>query len=334
LKKSIIISVLFFCFSLISYTQDSLNNVFFSDTLGSIKNITSKSSLKSTILSPEQKKNRIIFATACNVAGYTTVMVGLSAAWYKNFPKTSFHSFNDMAEWKQMDKVGHMYGSYIESRSSVEVWRWTGIDRKKRIWIGGMSGAVYQTIIEILDGYSAGWGWSWGDFGANVLGSGVIVAQELAWDEQRIKLKWSFHTKNYKDAQLNNRTNSLFGKSDPERFLKDYNGQTYWASANIKSFFPKSKLPAWLCLSVGYGAEGLFGGTENMGKDVNGNINFYRPDIKRYRQWYLAPDVDLTKIKTNKKGFKILFTVLSAFKFPTPSLEFSNGKFKANAFHF
>ena len=64
-------------------------------------------------------------------------------------------------EWKQVDKVGHFYSAYIESRASMELWRWTGIDRKKRIWIGGMSGAFYQTVIEILDGFSAGWGWSW-----------------------------------------------------------------------------------------------------------------------------------------------------------------------------
>ncbi|HQX73567.1 MAG TPA: hypothetical protein PK298_11725, partial [Chitinophagaceae bacterium] len=80
--------------------------------------------------------------------------------------------------------------------------------------------------------------------------------------------------------------------------------------------------------------EGLFGGTENIGKDDNGNIIFNRPDIKRYRQWYLSPDIDLTKIKTNKKGIKFIFTVLSAFKFPAPSLEFSNGKFRVNALHF
>ncbi|MBK8951514.1 MAG: hypothetical protein IPM85_03415 [Chitinophagaceae bacterium] len=123
-------------------------------------------------------------------------------------------------------------------------------------------------------------------------------------------------------------------ESSPERFIKDYNGQTYWASASIKSFLPKSKLPEWLCLSVGYGAEGMFGGEENIAKDENGNITFDRRDIKRYRQWYLAPDVDLTKIKTSKKGLKFLLTVLSAFKFPAPSLEFSNGKFRINALHF
>ena len=279
-------------------------------------------------------KKRIWLVGSANVVGYSGVMIALSSAWYSQYEKTKLHSFNDFPEWKQVDKVGHLYAAYIESRASMEMWRWTGIDRKKRIWIGGMSGAVYQTVIEVLDGYSAGWGWSWGDFGANIIGSGVLVAQELAWDDQRIKLKFSFHNKSNNDPILNQRSNILFGNSLPERLLKDYNGQTYWASMNLKPFFKNSNLPEWLSVAVGYGAEGLFGGTENIGKDENGTVVFNRPDIKRYRQWYLAPDIDLTKIKTNKKGLKFLFTVLSAFKFPTPSLELSNGKFKVHAIHF
>jgi uncharacterized protein YfiM (DUF2279 family) len=289
---------------------------------------------KTSFLTPAQVKKRVWIVGSANVVGYSGAMIGLSQAWYKGFPKSKLHSFNDIPEWQQVDKVGHLYSAYIESRASMELWRWTGIDRKKRIWIGGMSGAFYQTVIEVLDGYSAGWGWSWGDFGANILGSGILVAQELGWNEQRIKLKFSFHRKTYDDPALNQRSDILFGKSSPERFLKDYNGQTYWASANLKSFFPKSNLPPWLCVSFGYGAEGMFGGTENIAKDENGNITFSRTDIKRYRQWYLAPDIDLSKIKTKSKVLNFALTVLSAFKFPTPSLELSNGKFRLNALHF
>ena len=289
---------------------------------------------KTDTLSSLQKKKRIWFVGSANIIGYSGVMIALSSAWYSQYKQTNFHTFNDFPEWKQVDKVGHLYSAYIESRASMEMWRWTGIDRKKRIWLGGMSGAFYQTVIEVLDGFSTGWGWSWSDFSANILGSTALVAQELAWNDQRIKLKFSFHRKNYNDPQLNQRSDKLFGTSSAERLLKDYNGQTYWASMNLKPFFKNSNLPAWLSVSVGYGAEGLFGGTENIGKDDNGNITFNRPDIKRYRQWFLSPDIDLTKIKTNKKGVKFLLTVLSAFKFPTPSLEFSNGKFKAHAIHF
>lgn len=287
-----------------------------------------------TILTPQQQKTRTWLVTGANVVGYGGLMTAFAAAWYKNYTKAKFHSFNDIKEWLQMDKLGHVYGTWTETHANNEMWKWAGMERKKRIWISGLTSIAFQTSIEYLDGRSAEWGWSWADFGCNILGSGAFIAQELAWDEQRIKLKWSAHRKNYKYASLNQRSDELFGKSTPERFLKDYNGQTYWASVNIKTIFPKSKLPGWFSVAFGYGAEGMFGGTENLAKDENGTIIFDRRDIKRYRQWYLSPDIDWSKIKTNKKGLRFLFTVMNAFKFPAPSLELSNGKFRFNAIHF
>ncbi|MEO6732803.1 MAG: DUF2279 domain-containing protein [Ferruginibacter sp.] len=285
-------------------------------------------------LTRKQVRSRVRLVTAVNVTGYAAILTSLSTAWYSSYKQSSFHTFNDNKEWLQIDKVGHMYGGYIESRVSMELWRWTGIERKKRIWFGGLSGVVYQTIIETLDGFSSGWGWSWGDIGANITGSTLLISQELAWDEQRIKLKFSFHKNNYDEPMLNTRADKIYGKSLAERFLKDYNTHTFWASANLKSFLPKTNLPPWLAVAVGYGAEGMFGARDNTGKDLTGVTTFDRRDIKRYRQFYLAPDIDLTKIKTKKKGVRFLLVALSAFKFPTPSLEFSNGKFKVNALHF
>jgi uncharacterized protein YfiM (DUF2279 family) len=334
------IPILLFLFSkcVISAGQDSLSVSNNADTLNKMEPVFNSGIVQNRsteyLLTPQQKKTRTWIVAGANLAGYGTVMIGLYNAWYKDYPQTGFHSFNDWPEWKQVDKVGHVYSAYIESMGSMELWRWTGMERKKRIWIGGMSGALYQTVIEVLDGFSAEWGWSWADFGANLLGSAAFVAQELAWDEQRVKLKFSFHRKNYDDASLDQRSDRLFGTSNAERLLKDYNGQTYWASANLRSFFPRSKLPAWLSLSLGYGADGMFGGRENTGKDDNGNVVFSRPDIKRYRQWYLSPDIDWRKIKTDKKGLKFLFTVLSAFKFPAPALEFSKGKLRGHAIYF
>ena len=285
-------------------------------------------------LSKRQINNRVKLITAANITGYSVAMIGLYSAWYKNYPQSHFHTFNDNKEWLQIDKISHAFGAYAEGKTSMELWRWTGISRKKRIWIGGMSGIVYQTIIETLDGFSAQWGWSWGDFSANILGSGILIAQELTWDEQRIQFKFSNHRKSYSDPSLNQRRDQIFGKSNLQRFIKDYNGQTFWLSANIRSFFPKSKLPPWLMVSFGAGAEGMFGATENIGRDTAGNINFNRTDIKRYRQWYLAPDIDLSKIKTRHKGIKLALTLLNVVKFPMPSLEYANGKFRFNALSF
>lgn len=170
--------------------------------------------------------------------------------------------------------------------------------------------------------------------GANVVGSGLFISQELGWQEQRIRLKFSFHKKTYDEPMLHERADDLFGESWTERMLKDYNGQTYWLSANLRSFFPGSNLPAWLNIAVGYGADGMFGGFENKWTDGDPGSPIDRTDIKRHRQWYLSPDICFSKIKTNKKGLKVLFSALDIFKFPAPSLELADGKIKFNAIHF
>ena len=321
-----LIVIIYLAFSFTSYSQDSIQLKI--DT-AHYQQITAAGHT----VYPYNKK-RVKLVAAANIIGYTGVMGILNAAWYSQYPRSSFHFFNDNDEWLQVDKVGHAYGAYIESFASYEMWRWSGIPRKKRIWIGGLSGIAYETIIETLDGFSAEYGWSWGDFGANVLGSGLFIGQELAWDDQRIKLKFSFHKRDYGAADLNARADEIYGKSVSERFIKDYNALTDWASINIKSFFPKTKLPRWFSIAVGYGADGLFGARSNIAKDKYGNVTFDRSDIKRYRQWYLSPDIDLSKIRTNKKGVRLILSALNAFKFPAPSIEFSNGSIKGHWIHF
>lgn len=317
-------------FSQVSFKEpiafNATKNILNSGGLNSPPQIIPRDTFK---LYPFNRK-RIHWVTAANIAGYGGALVALNALWYANYPRSGFHFFNDDAEWQQMDKAGHIYSAYSESRASMELWRWAGLSEKKSIWIGGLSGVAYQSVIEVLDGFSSEYGFSPGDFAANIIGSSLFISQELAWNDQRIKMKFSFHRKNYGTPQLDMRADKLFGKTEIERFIKDYNGQSYWLSANIHSFLPGSTLPRWLNISVGYGAEGMFGGMKNVGYDNQGNIIFDRRDIKRYRQWYLSPDIDFTKISTNKKGLKVLFFVLSALKFPAPTLEYSNGSFKGH----
>ena len=193
-----------------------------------------------TLFQRNTKTNRQIFIGAVNVVGYGGSLIILSNTWYKNYPHTSFHTFNDAGEWLQVDKFGHGWTAYNTGRVSAAMWRWAGLSQKQSAIIGGLSGAVYLTVIEFLDAHSAQWGWSWGDMTANIVGSGLFITQELLWKEQRIQYKFSFHHKDYGDSALNKRADDLFGESWYERMLKDYNAQTYWFSANLRSFSRKA----------------------------------------------------------------------------------------------
>ncbi|MGZ5221358.1 MAG: DUF2279 domain-containing protein, partial [Chitinophagaceae bacterium] len=264
-------------------------------------------------------------------------MIMLNKAWYQNYPKAPFHTYNDAGEWQQVDKVGHAWSAYNLSLASTAAWNWAyGRDpgqRKKAILLGSLSGFTYLTVIEVLDAHSANWGWSWADMAANTFGTSLFAAQQLAWDEQKIRFKFSAHIKKY-ESSLAPRTNELFGSSKPEKLLKDYNGQTYWLSTNLKNIFPSSRVPAWLSVAIGYGAEGMYGGYDNIVYDEQGQIVFDRRDIKRVRQWYLAPDIDFNKIPVKKKWLRTVFTVLNSVKFPAPGLEFSGGKIRVRGLVF
>ena len=275
---------------------------------------------------------RVRLVAGLNVAAYTGSLLVLNETWYKGYPRTAFHTFNDSREWQQVDKVGHAWSAYSIGKYSSDIWQWAGLPHRKAVWIGGLSGAGYLTVIELLDAHSARWGWSWADMGGNVVGSGLFISQELMWNEQRLQFKFSSHKKSY-DASLRARADDLFGSSLPEQVLKDYNGQTYWLSINLKSFFPSSNLPAWLNIAGGYGAEGMLGGFENKWTNPDGNL-VTRYDIPRRRQFYIAPDIDLTKIKTRKKGVRTLLNILNAVKIPAPTLEFSGGKIKGHWLYF
>lgn len=275
-------------------------------------------------------RNRIRWVTAGHIAVYAGSLTGLGIMWYSNQPRSAFHFFNDDNEWLQVDKAGHLYSAYEISRTSHALWKWAGLSEKKAVWIGGLSGLAFQSIIEVLDGFSAEYGFSGGDYAANVAGTAMFISQQLIWKEQRFKLKFSSLPHSYRSADLKQRADKIYGSSLPEKILKDYNHQTYWLSADIRALSASKKWPAWLNLSLGYGADGMFGGRSNIAKDENGNIIFDRSDIPRVREWYLSPDLNFSRIKTNKKGVKVLFFVLDAIKFPAPALELTGGKLKGH----
>jgi hypothetical protein len=78
----------------------------------------------------------------------------------------------------------------------------------------------------------------------------------------------------------------------------------------------------------------MFGGTENIWTDETTGITYNRSDISRQRQWYIAPDIDFTRIPTRSKFLRSVFFCLNAFKLPAPTLVFSNGGVKVHGFYF
>jgi hypothetical protein len=279
-------------------------------------------------------KKRTWLVTGVHTVFLTGSYIALNKAWYADYPKGAFHTFNDNKEWNQMDKAGHIWTTYHVARASAATWKWAGQSHHKSVLYGSLGALAYQGIIEIQDGFSTQWGFSWGDIAANITGTAVYAAQELTWKAQRIQIKLSYWGYDYPFG-LTGRRNQLFGKSFPERLLKDYNSHTYWASVNLRSFLPGSRIPKWLNLAAGYGSDGLLGGFENKWIEGDPGFPINRTDIPRIRRFFLSPDIDLTKIPTRSKFLKSAFFIISIFKVPAPALMLdSKGKFKAYALYY
>lgn len=269
-------------------------------------------------------KKRLKTLVISEAAIVTATLVGLNQVWYADYPRSEFHFINDNAEWLQMDKVGHVFSSYHLGSLGANSLKWAGASRKSQLIYGSTLGLGFLTVVEIFDGYSANWGASVGDVAANVGGTALYVSQELLWKEQRIVPKFSFHTTPYASARPN-----VLGSSLPEQILKDYNGQTYWLSANIHSFAKSSSIPKWLNIAFGYGAEGMITGNDEF---VN---TIFLPESTRYRQFYLSFDLDLTKIKTKSHFIKTVLTVFNSIKIPAPTFEIKgSGRTKFHLLYF
>jgi hypothetical protein len=257
-------------------------------------------------------KKRLALVIGSEATFYTGGMLYLSEIWYRDYKRVPFEWYNDNSGYLQMDKHAHAFIAYHESRAGYQALRWAGVSKKKALLWGGSLGFILQLPVEIFDGLYEGYGFSIGDVVANTSGSLLFIAQQWAWDEQRIKMKYSFSPSPY--AKIHPR---LLGENTLEQLFLDYNSHTYWLSANISSIVKNRSVPRWLNLAVGYSGNGMLGEFENP-EFINGRP---APYYDRYRQFLLSVDVDLSKIPVRSRFLKTLFSGLNLLKIPFPALE-------------
>ncbi|HTF17640.1 MAG TPA: DUF2279 domain-containing protein [Chryseolinea sp.] len=263
-------------------------------------------------------KKRLTGLIVGSTVAYGAALYGLNELWYSHNPKQSFSFFNDNAEWKQVDKVGHFYSAFYISYGSDAALRWAGVKDRKAAFIGSLVGFGVMLPIEIMDGYSAAYGASVGDLAANAAGAALYLGQTLLWKDLRIYPKFSFHQTDYASLRPN-----VLGDNAVSEMFKDYNGQTYWLSVDMDKFV---RFPKWLNLAVGYGADGMVYARDEQ--NIEAQIG------PPYRQYYLAIDFDLRAIHTRSKFLRGVIEVVSLIRLPAPAIQFSEKGVKAYAFYF
>ncbi len=299
MKKIVFIVVLLlFCRSIFSMDKDTL-----------------------AITLSQQKKHNAIFSSL-SIGASATSFIGLNSLWYKDYPRSNFHFFNDSKEWMQMDKCGHAFTAYQLGRNFYNTLITSDSNRNRNIFLGGASGLIYLTSIEILDGKSTQWGFSKSDMVANTFGYFLFASQEYFLQQQFISLKFSYH----KSAFANVRPET-FGHNFQQRLLKDYNGQTYWLSAPLSLNRSNTKrFTRWLCISFGYSID------ENVFAD--NNINSVN-NFQATREFFFSFDADLNRIEWRRKWMKKIASVINFIKIPSPTIGIrSDGKVKVYPVYF
>jgi len=288
LLKQKYVLLLFFVFSQ-SFSQSKLESFLLpSDTLN-----TSRRSL--------------VLISEASIA--TASLAGLHQLWYADYAKSKFHTIDDNNEWLQMDKMGHMFSAYQLGRFGASILNWSGVGKKDQLLYRATLGFGFLTAVEVFDGFSKEWGFSWSDILANATGKGLYIGQELLWNEQSITIKFSFH-----QTAFAPKNPEKLGNGFLEEILKDYNGQTYWLDFNLHSFFKEINIPKWLDLSLGYGGQGMVSASQVIDSQL-------LKTNQSYRQYYLSFDINLNKIKVkNSRFLTSLFDVLNVIKVPFPTL--------------
>jgi hypothetical protein len=245
---------------------------------------------------------------------YSAIVWALGSAWYSDQMVWPFHFFNDLPEWKQLDKFAHVFWTFHVCAMASRMLRWGGSEQ--HLPIGTAVGFLIVSSIEILDGFSIGYGASPFDLIANFIGSILFFTQTKIWQRIKIFPKFSFHFTSFAVLRP-----SLLGDGLFQEILKDYNGQTFWYS-----WSPEKKWwPSFLSIAIGVGAEGMI-----YGRDVENELHNFSP----YRKFFLSVDLNPNHFSSKGKWWQIAFYPLTIFKCPAPAIEFSTQGIRFHWFYF
>lgn len=259
---------------------------------------------------------RKIITYSLMAGGYTGGMVYLATTWYEQAGE-GFRWFNDWEEWGKMDKLGHLYSGYHLAKSIDGLMRFTGVPDKRSAWLGAGLAFVGTGLVEVMDGYAPGFGASIYDIGANSIGIALHMLQRNM-EYPLIIPKLSFHYTSYARVRP-----ELLGSGWQDRWLKDYNGQTYWYAIYPYSFIPF--WPAWITLDIGYSMNGMVAAREWQSMEMG-----YNP----YPQIFISPGINFDVIGFRYPKLSFIGDVLNMIKFPFPALSLERGGWKVYPYYF
>lgn len=218
----------------------------------------------------------------------------LNDLWWKG-TKVPFHinSEQDYRYALNSDKFGHATFAFLASKTYHKLFQWCGMSEEASAWGGFGVATAYQTYIEVRDGYSRDYGFSWGDITANTIGAGLPILQHYVPEARAFNLQLSFYP------------SAAFRNGEYNAIIDDYTSTTHWLSFSLYNFLPKQMqvwYPQWLNLAVGHSVENL------DGKGAGNHV------------LYISIDWNLSKINGLPTWLKDIFEILHVYHLPAPAV--------------
>ena len=221
--------------------------------------------------------------------------------WWKD-SRGPFHFEDDWGYAANIDKVGHLVGGYYVSYFTGEGLMLCGFNWRDATIYGALFGFVYETIVEIEDGYSARWGFSFSDLIADVLGRAFYIGQYYYPFLQNFTFKYMYHSKTmWSDL-----------RDSPGLLLSNHDANSFWIATNVYNILPRNFRKFWFSginLTFGFQIEGIDGVRHEA----------YGP-IKRH--YLIGLEYDLMQLSNDKYGgWNWILQNLNFLKQPGPIID-------------
>lgn len=249
------------------------------------------------------------FTLAATGGMYAGIMIGLhvyqmQTFWQQRSPV--FTVIEDGSYAKGVDKFGHFFGSSLMCYYSTEVLQASGLSvESAHVW-GTLMGMVYQTYVEIEDGYGSNWGFSPSDMYANAAGAAFFLTQYYVPFLQNFSVKWIYTPASWIGESA---------RAEGLTFIDDYSSSTFYLSCKVFNLLPQTAQqwwPKWLNIAAGYAARGL----DTPASDAKFilALDYDLPE--------LLPDFRTTVGGTAGDVLNWCKQTLNFIKLPSPSIEF------------
>jgi hypothetical protein len=222
-----------------------------------------------------------------------------SEIWWKG-ERSAFH-FDWEHDWSYAlgsDKFGHAYFPYLTTSVYAEAFSATGLDSSTSLQLACGLAFAYQTYIEIRDGFSRDWGFSWGDFGANTIGATYPLLQANIPLLHYITPKISYYP------------SPGFRAGSNKAIIDDYESTYDWLCLNPRGLLPESlgrHIPAFINIALGHSVKDL---------DMRGG---------GHHEWYLSLDWNTEGLPGDGWFWNLLKRNLNFYHLPAPAVRISPG---------